>query len=367
MSTILSLPDSGDYRSESRQVVDFLSRGELVVLPGETEYLICGQPFQPEPFLQWPDAKARQEALLIMNSAGAAHDYLPSVPQGNHLQRLIERVWPGPLDIQIPQPDKHSLLEQFPQPVRELLLSKSWLRLGCPAQQLIRNVTESVPWPLLAMPTGSTSLEELVEKNSKHLACAVRLREFQFTGQTTVAAFDEGRITVPREGIVGSRTIQQLASLIVLFVCTGNTCRSPMAEVLFRHLLSQELGVEEDKLLERGVSVLSAGLATAHGLPASPDACQLMQEAGLDLSTHQSQPVTPQLLSIADFVITMTKTHQESILARFPVHAERIQLLRSDGLDISDPFGGGMSDYIRCRDEIQEHLGPLVKRIVAAI
>ncbi|MEZ6068614.1 MAG: hypothetical protein R3B90_23525 [Planctomycetaceae bacterium] len=89
---------------------------------------------------------------------------------------------------------------------------------------------------------------------------------------------------VVQTGIVGQRTIEQLASTIVMFVCTGNTCRSPMAEVMFRNLVCKHLDCTDDELVSRGYLVLSAGLATSPGMPASAESLHLMRESGLDLS-----------------------------------------------------------------------------------
>ncbi|MCA9052809.1 MAG: low molecular weight protein arginine phosphatase, partial [Planctomycetaceae bacterium] len=162
------------------------------------------------------------------------------------------------------------------------------------------------------------------------------------------------------EGIAGRRTVAQLASEIVMFVCTGNTCRSPMAEAMFRKMLSERLNCSEEELIERGYLVVSAGLATTAGMPASEHSVSLMREEGVDLTGHHSQPATPELLGIADLIVTMTRSHRDSILARFPALSDRVRVLSATGGDVSDPYGGNREEYQRCRDEIREHLQQLL-------
>ncbi|MDD6308306.1 MAG: low molecular weight protein arginine phosphatase [Clostridia bacterium] len=123
----------------------------------------------------------------------------------------------------------------------------------------------------------------------------------------------------------------------VLFVCTGNTCRSPMAAALLRSKTRHEAD--------------SAGLSVFCGAPASENAVLAMRKYNIDISSHLSKPVTPALLSWADLILTMTTAHKAYLLARYPdVSAKTKTILEYVGKtgDIIDPYGGDLSDYEAC-------------------
>lgn len=149
----------------------------------------------------------------------------------------------------------------------------------------------------------------------------------------------------------------------VLFVCTGNICRSPIAEVLLRHRLEQE-GITDWE-------VASAGTWTIDGRPASHYAIQLMTEQGLDLSPHRSQAVSRRLVEQADLVLVMTHSHAEALRLEFPDQVAKIHLLSEvkggHRYDIKDPYGGSLAEYQDCVRELTTLIYGGFERIKSAV
>jgi protein-tyrosine-phosphatase len=136
----------------------------------------------------------------------------------------------------------------------------------------------------------------------------------------------------------------------ILFICTGNICRSPAAEALLRQRLEREGLTDWD--------VESAGTWTVDGRPASRYAVQAMIERGLDITSHRSQAVGHRLVEGADLVLVMTHNHAEALRLEFPDHAAKIHLLSEmkDGCryDIDDPYGGSLAEYRDCVKELSD-------------
>ncbi len=122
----------------------------------------------------------------------------------------------------------------------------------------------------------------------------------------------------------------------ILFVCTGNTCRSPMAAGLMN-----KIAIEEDL----DVRIESAGLFAAEGSPASDEAIEAMKKYDVDLSDHRAKQITPELIEKCDVILTMTAA-QKMLLAE--VAADKTYTLceyaGTEG-DIADPFGGDLEEY----------------------
>lgn len=139
----------------------------------------------------------------------------------------------------------------------------------------------------------------------------------------------------------------------LLFVCSGNICRSPMAAEYFRHQAGQS-GLCH-------IVVDSAGLLGIDGAPASPEAVRVMREIGVDLRGHRSTPLTATGLSTTDWTIVMTRDHLDELARRFPGGQDERHLLRAwdsrpvpdpNARDLADPIGESLEFYRKTRDSV---------------
>ncbi len=147
------------------------------------------------------------------------------------------------------------------------------------------------------------------------------------------------------------------ATKLILFVCTGNTCRSPMAEGLMRNLLPN-----------KDFSVASAGVAAFPGCPASHDAVFVMKEIGINISSHRSQPVSESLVRRASLVFAMTESHLAELDSRFPAHRKKFFLVnefQKSNRGIPDPIGQGQGVYRNCRDSLKSAVGEIANRLLS--
>ncbi|NMA03414.1 MAG: low molecular weight protein arginine phosphatase [Clostridiales bacterium] len=167
----------------------------------------------------------------------------------------------------------------------------------------------------------------------------------------------------------------------ILFVCTGNTCRSAMAEALFKHILKNR----KDKL--KNIKAISAGIYAWEGDGASLGAIEVLREKGIDAMEHSSRLLTPELVEEADLILTMTSNHKRAILDICPEVRKKTYTLKeyvfnhnskgsyiSDGNlsvgnlegldhDIKDPYGQSVDVYRESAEEIEKYLHMLIDRL----
>lgn len=136
----------------------------------------------------------------------------------------------------------------------------------------------------------------------------------------------------------------------IIFVCTGNICRSPMAEAFLKHILARE-GLAAD------YAVRSAGVWASAGRPASPYAIQVMARRGIDIGDHRAHSLTRADVEEADLILVMASEHAEAIETLLPQYKPKIHLLSEMAgrhHDIPDPAGGPLYEYLQCADELED-------------
>lgn len=148
----------------------------------------------------------------------------------------------------------------------------------------------------------------------------------------------------------------------VLFVCTGNTCRSPMAEMLAKRTI-KKMGTGDTEF-----EISSAGIMAFPGDPAADNAIKVLGSMNLDLSKHKATALTPEQVNDADLILTMTASHLEYINKMVPGCEEKIFTLAGyagEDRDITDPFGGSEETYHKCAMELEKLIGQALKKFAS--
>ena len=147
----------------------------------------------------------------------------------------------------------------------------------------------------------------------------------------------------------------------ILLICTGNTCRSSMAEAILKDMLRNSETITED------IRVLSAGIWAIEGQGASPHSIEVLKNKNIDLSNHRSRPLTRELIEESDLILTMTGNHKRQILNAMPKAKDKVFTLKEfaeeDNLDISDPYGQSIEVYSSTAEEIEKALKKVISKL----
>ena len=360
---VIDLRRTEDARDVVHRAVQSLAEGCCVAFPTETEYVVAASGRRD-------DAAKRLASIVVprpgepllslaLKSADEAIDWAPRIsPMG---RRLARRCWPGPVSMLVPDNHPESLVHRLPEASRAGVVGDGRLRLRVPGHQLLADCMRMLPGPvMLAEPESGGSLAvtaaDVVSWAGSVVSLIIDDGRTQYAQPPSTIELSDRGFRMVRPGVVGEEALRRLSSLMVLFVCTGNTCRSPMAEVLFRIMAAERLGCEPEEIERHGVVVASAGLAAWGGGPASTGAVEAMREMGGNLGGHESQPLTESLVAQADIILTMTAAHRAAILAQFPEAGGRLAMLSPDRRDVIDPVGGSIDTYRSCARQIHGHL-----------
>jgi L-threonylcarbamoyladenylate synthase len=353
---ILNAGDEAPSRALRKRVTRLLAGGALVALPTETVYGIAARADDEAALAALIEAKGRPADLALTWHVARREAIEAFAPLQAPARRLAQRYWPGPLTL---------VLSGVPEGL-ERVAREGWTGVRLPAHRLTCGILAGTDFPVVISSANrhggdpATTAEEVARLFGREISLLLDGGPCRLGESSGVLQMGPGRFELLREGLLPLSDLQATAGLRLAFACTGNTCRSPMAELLGRDLIGARLGLAPGQrggkeIARFGFEVRSLGVFAGSGSPASLHAVEVMRERGLDLGSHRSRPADPDELAEIDQVLCMTRSHLDSLRHLLPRPVgKRVQLLDPRGRDIPDPIGGSRQDYRNCAERILE-------------
>lgn len=342
--------------------VDILRTGGLVVFPTETVYGVGACALVGQGIVKLRKVKNRPDDQPFTVHMGRPEDvHLYADPSTDAtLDRLVRKLMPGPLTIiaqvsrQVMENRLAALGVDWDQ--RTLLYHQETIGLRCPDHPVARELLSAVPGPVVASSANIAGGVEPTDAASAAAGMGDRIDlvldggRCQYSKASTIVKLADGVATVVRQGVYDQEYIDRILRRRLLFLCSGNTCRSPMAQVIASAMLAEEpAGAGRPE-----VACESAGAFAMDDSPMSEEAELALQTLGYTVPRHQSRLLTPRMIREADAVFCMTETHRRAALEISPESVDKIMMLDPRGSEIPDPIGAGLDVYQECARGMRE-------------
>jgi len=245
--------------------------------------------------------------------------------------KLIDKLWPGPLTVILrSKKDNGAVGLRMPKNLIALTLLEA---AGIPVVVPSANLSGEGP---------PKTTKDVLKNLNGLIDIVIDGGEVELGIESTVVEVREKRYEIVRQGAIKKDEIEKIVKTKnILFVCTGNSCRSVMAEGLFKKMMRSRSDVE----------IFSAGIGTLGGLKPSQETVELLKKEDIDISYCFSRPLTDEMIKKSDLILVMGNLHRDKILQRVPNSKNRVYLLKefarldNTDLDITDPIGGSVELY----------------------
>lgn len=348
-----------------------IDAGGLVAFPTETVYgiacRVCSASLAK--LNQLKDRTPEKYYTLHIACPDDAAKYVPTM--GLRAKKLVKSAWPGPLTIvfELNDSDLKFQKARFQHEVFDNLYRGGSIGIRCPddpvAAKLLSLTTSAVIASSVNLTNQPPAVDsaQVVEQFSGRLDMILDAGPCKYAKSSTVAKVGKSGIEILRQGVFSESQILEMAKVTVLFVCTGNSCRSPMAEGLFKKYLAEKLACPVDSLKQKGYIIKSAGTMGIVGLPATDEAVSACQAKGVNISEHRSSALTRQLIEQSDLIYVMAQSHGQAVVETDPAAAEKCLLLAEDH-DIEDPIGMSQLIYDGCAGMIDQAVKKIISELV---
>ena len=328
-----------DPQNPAPEVIDRAAKiilaGGLVVIPTETVYGLAADSRNPAALKKLSEIKRRpanKPFSLLIEKRERLEALAKNIPMAAY--KLMDKFWPGPMTLILEAKDGGTIGLRMPDhQVTLQIIAAADTALACPSANISG---EEAPREISA---AMKELDGLVE-------LAIDAGAASLGVESIVVDLTVKPLRILRPGAIKKEEIEMVAAKkVVLFVCTGNSCRSVMAQGLLKKVLKEK---NRDD-----VEVLSAGVMAINGMGVTPETRELLAQEGIDVSAHRAQRLTRQMVDASDFILVMSRGQEEAVLALAPVAKNRLFLLKEfakisdENMDVDDPIGRGHDFYSR--------------------
>ncbi|MGC9455456.1 MAG: L-threonylcarbamoyladenylate synthase [Phycisphaerae bacterium] len=361
---VIKVQTEADIPAAAGEGAKVLAAGGLVGFPTETVYGIAAVASDDTAMERLRELKSRRDRPFSVH-IGRPEDalrYVAAPPL--RARRLMEKAWPGPLTILLPTGGELADPKLQDETLYARVCYNDTIGLRCPSDTVAARLLSAVDEPVVApsanragSPSPRTGDEVLSELDGE-IDLLIDAGATRYGRDSTIVLFNADGWRVVRRGVYDERAVRKMMRRRILFVCSGNTCRSPLAAGIARKLYAERLGCRVGELSEHGLEISSAGLSASEGSRPSEGAVAAAREYGADISRHRTRRATVELITGADVVLCMTEA-QVAAVGRLARDVGKVRRLDPRS-DVADPIGGDMDAYRGTARQIARAVGNLL-------